>query len=135
VYWVLRRRPAAPDVRGTSSTPASGSAPLLARVKQSTSTPTMMKGKAASRSEVVLSTRIGVVEGEAERGRSVETGVGEEVVEPGDEVPTASLPSVPLQLQLVRLCIGCDPSLIGSYYRQLETLASSLSPVQHPACG
>jgi len=64
-----------------------------------------MKEKIASHSEVVLSIRIGVVEGEAERARSVEIEVAEEAVGLVDEDPNASLPSVPPQLQLVRLCL------------------------------
>lgn len=96
-YWILHRLPAAQDVRGTSSTPASVSAPPLAPVKPST------KKKIASRSEAVSSIQIGAVEGEAERERLVGTAVVGEVVGSGGVVLTALPPSVPPQLQLVRL--------------------------------
>ena len=59
----------------------------------------------ASRSGVVLSIPIGAVGGQAGQARSVETVVAGEVVGSVDGVPTASLPSVPPQLQLVRLCL------------------------------
>lgn len=104
-----RRRLTVPDVRGTSSTPISESAPRLVQVKLSTSSlsssTAMLMMRIASRAEVVLSIQIGVAEGEAERVRSVETEVVEEAVGSVDEVPTASLPSVPPQLQLVQLCL------------------------------
>lgn len=58
-----------------------------------------------SYSGVVLLIRIGVVEGGAERARSVEIEVVEGAVGLGGEDPIASLPSVPPQLQLVRLCL------------------------------
>jgi len=64
----------------------------------------MMMG-VALRSGVVMPIRIDVVEGEVERARSVETAVAGEAAEPVDAVPTASLHSVPPQLQLVRLCL------------------------------
>ena len=64
----------------------------------------MMTG-VASRSGVVMPIQIDVVEGEVERGRSVETGAVGEAVGPVDAAPSASLPSVPPQLQLARLCL------------------------------
>lgn len=102
----LRTRPAAPDVRGTSSDPTSVSARPLVQVKPSASPlPMMLMAKIASRCEVGSSIPICVVEAEAERVISVETGVVEEAAGPGDEVPLALLPFVPLQLQLVRPCL------------------------------
>ena len=65
----------------------------------------MLMVKIASRCEVGSSILIGVVEGEAERVISVETGAVGEAVGPGDEVLPASLPFVLLQLQLVRPCL------------------------------
>jgi len=65
----------------------------------------MLMAKIASRCEAGSSIPIGVVEGEAERVISVETGVVGEAVGLGDEVPPALLPFVPLQLQLVRPCL------------------------------
>jgi len=61
--------------------------------------------KIAPRCEAGSSILIGVVEAEAERVISVETGAVGEAVGLGDEVPPASLPFVPLQLQLVRPCL------------------------------
>jgi len=96
------------------------------------------------------------------RARSVEIEVAEEAVGSVREYPTASLPSTPPQLQRLRLClhpygtnkasgalaqrgpswsrlqntyIDGGPSLVGSYYCYWETLACSLSPVQHRVCG
>ena len=68
VCWILRKRPVVQDVRGTSSTPTSVSALPLAPVKPSTLTLTMLMNVVSS-SEVVLSIRIDVVEGEAELGK------------------------------------------------------------------
>lgn len=68
-----------------------------------------------------MSIRTGVVEGEEERVKSAEIGVGEVVVGLDGGVQIASPPSVPPLLQLVRLCLFYAEQGQAARQRQGET--------------